>query len=194
MITPTLKEQDETSQLEKLTQSLRSNDIKEREKAKQLILELSRQSPEIRQEVIQRLINILRASSHSATMTRSPEFAQEWQEAVDILGSLQATEAIDALIECLDRDDGISGLGPGRYPAALALIKIGHPAIPKLTAAMEQRTVGIRLKAAEVLYAIGDDIAKEALKDVERHQKDKQLDSLIRNMLRDWNKRNKHQP
>jgi hypothetical protein len=130
---PRSVQQSEPSQVDSLIQSLRSDDINEREDAKKLILDLSAKSPEVRQKVIGALLGIVRSSNDRAQLAKCPECPREWKGAVDILGALQATEAIDALLEGLDRDDGVSGLGPSRYPATLAIIKIGQPAIPKLS-------------------------------------------------------------
>ncbi|HEY3028103.1 MAG TPA: HEAT repeat domain-containing protein [Pyrinomonadaceae bacterium] len=176
------------SEMKTLLRHLGSDHKDERENAKRAIVILANESPENRQEVIKELVEIVTVSNKRSPFYESHDRFLSWMEAVDIVGTLRATEAIDVLIQCLDCDVGVSGLGPGRYPAAMAVIKIGKAAIPALAASLEHERLEIRFKAVEALYAIGGDDAREVLRSAERKQSDRLLKSTIRDIIRDWKK------
>ena len=166
---------------------LRSLDEKEREGAKNALIAFSSESASSRQYAIGELLKIIDVRGERADLMVSPERFLEWKEAADILGTLKATEAIDLLVECLDCNNGRTGLGPGRFPATVAIIKFGDEAVPKLAKALEQKSFGIQLRAAQALYVIGSDAAKESLEGALRETKNKRMAAEIKDLLRNWN-------
>jgi HEAT repeat protein len=182
------------SQVKTWIQTLRSPDEGKREAAKNEIIALSGRSPESRQYTIKELIKVVAVPGGRAELIESPQRFSEWREAINILGTLRATEAIDVLIDCLDCNNGSSGLGPGRYPATVAIIKTGEEAIPKLTVALEQKPEGIRFMAVQALYSIGGEKAKGVLETASRKESNKQMLSVIRGALRNWSESGKYKP
>jgi HEAT repeat protein len=182
---------DESSQMETWLHDLQSEDTNKREKAKKSILALAGESDEKRQYVIKELLKIVSspdgATAKSVQFMKHPELYLEWTEVTDILGTMKATEAIDALVQCLDCNDGNFGLSPYRFPATAAIIKIGEEAIPGLATALKQKSVMTRFMAAQALYGIGGDRAKETLVEALRTEKDRQTASAFKFLLRDWN-------
>lgn len=191
---PTQSGPSELSQMDSLIRHLRSENQGERDDAKQGILTLADKSEQARQGVIDELIKLATAPGGSAELMASRERFLEWKEATDILGVLKATEAVDTLIQCLDCDIGVSGLGPGRYPAAIAIIRIGDEAIPKLASALAEKPTGIKFMAAQALYSIGGEKAKEILEEASRRERDRQTADMIKSLLRDWNNSGKYKP
>lgn len=181
------EEQKDFSQVESWIRNLRSNDAAEREAAKNEIITFSAKSPEARQYTIKELLPIVKVSEGPTELWKSQPRFFEWKEATDILGTIKATEAIDVLIDCLDCNNGPSDLGPGRYPATLAIIKMGDQAIPKLAFALEEKTLGVRYRAAQALYLIGVDSAKAVLEKAVRNNKNAQTTNVIKAFLRNWN-------
>jgi HEAT repeat protein len=76
--------------------------------------------------------------------------------AVDLLGDLRATEAIDILVRNLN-ETGQNGIVISLHyrPVASAIAAIGAPAIPRLIVALSDEDRGIRWEAASTLARIG---------------------------------------
>ncbi len=125
-------------------------------------------------------------SDGAGELVRSQERFQEWSEATDILGRIKATEALDTLIGCLDCNDGRFGLSLGRFPAALAVLRFGEMSIPKLSAALRHKNPMVRHKAAEVLYAMGGDTAKQEVKKALPNERVPWIAQAMKNMLGTW--------
>lgn len=158
----------------------------ERDSAKQRLLDFSERSLASRQCLIAALLKIATVSDGGAQFIKSPERFREWSEATDLLGRIQATEALDVLISCLDCNDGKFGLSLGRFPAALAVLRFGESAIAKLSAALNHKNPAIRHKAAEVLHALGGDEAKREVKKARLHERVRWIADSMENMLRTW--------
>jgi HEAT repeat protein len=178
-------EQEDFNRVKAWIQDLQSQEDTKRKTARDNIIAYSAKSPESRKIVIEGLLELVNITGGCAELTKYPSRLSEWREAVDILGTIRATESIDMLINSLNCSYGPSGLGPERYPATLAVIKMGEGAIPNLANALEQKPVEIRFRAVQALYVIGGDRAKEVLK--KAANKDRQLASVIKDMLRKWN-------
>lgn len=177
-------DQEDFSEVEFWIINLRSYDENKREAAKKAIIAFSVKSPETRQRIIKELIKV--ATAERMDLIKSPPRFFAWREAVEILGTIKATETIDVLIDCLDCNNGPAGLGTGRYPAILAISKLGNEAIPKLADALDIRP-DIRFRVAQALYLIGGDRAKDVLGKAMQKGMDKQTTSVIRKMLQNWN-------
>lgn len=132
----------------------------ELESAKQRLLANANRSPECRGEVIAGLIQAM----------DKPEFDtlrdfHLWRYGADLLADLKGTEGLDLLIKHLSLTDGTSPMNVSHYPAMGGVIKFGPPAIPKLSAALQQNTDrNYRLRAIFCIAQIGGPTAVPALR------------------------------
>ena len=78
----------------------------------------------------------------------------------------QGAEALDLLIANIDFTDGFSTtISESHFPALVAIVRIGQPAIPKLQAVLSNDSESDRRKFAAFCIAyMGGDHAKMALK------------------------------
>ena len=81
--------------------------------------------------------------------------ADAWMAAVKVLGKLRATEALDVLVDHLDRT-GQNGFLMSIHirPVYSALVNMGEPAVPKLIEALAHPKRDVRMVAAWVLFSI----------------------------------------
>jgi len=191
-LSPYQDKHDEASEMDSLIRALRFDEKHKRDTAKREILAISNKSQTARNYVIKELLKIASVQNGRAELVSSSGRYYEWSEAVDILGTIKVPEALDVLIECLDCNDGAFGFSPNYFPAAVATIKIGEQSIPKLGQALGKDRRGIRYVAAQALYAIGGDKAKETLEKAMRKETDQDMASAMRDMLNNWDNSNKH--
>ena len=113
---------------------------------------IAEQSPEGRAQVIKALIKVV----DDPEAKREWPIAHRWILAVDLLGYLRATEAIDALVANLDHT-GENGIMSSIHfaPVNRALDNIGKPAVPQLIQALGSDQEEIRFQAALTLARIG---------------------------------------
>lgn len=113
---------------------------------------LAEQSPEGRTEVIQALIDVVKDSAAK----REWPVARRWIMAVDLLGTLRATEAVEILISNLDHTGENGIMSSVHYqPVARALERIGKAAVPGLIQALASEQDEVRLQAEQTLASIG---------------------------------------
>lgn len=145
------------------------------------LLEIADRSAESRARVIERLLDVV----EDPTAQDEEPIAQAWMTAVEVLGKLKATEAIDALVEHLDRT-GQSPLAASTdiRPTNSALANIGEPALPKLIQALSHPNPAIRMEAAMVLFNINKDKARAALESVCRTEQDKQVKGVFEDVIK----------
>ena len=87
-----------------------------------------------------------------------------WRYGSTLLGDLKATEGLDLLIKHLSFTDGTS-INIAHYPAMIAVMDIGRPALPKLGVALRQNSdVSYRYKAVFCIAQIGGPIATHELR------------------------------
>jgi len=146
-------------------------------KRQQRLLQIAAESPESRNDVIDALLKTL----EEPRVRAFHGYRLLWFLVCDSLGKLRATRAIDTLVELLDADDGITGIPVENRPAVMALIKIGKPALGRLTtvvvAANSSRKT--RMRAAEALAGIGGPTATKALRQALETEKDEGVRSFI---------------
>jgi HEAT repeat protein len=123
-----------------------------RQNVESRLLEIAQQSTEGRTEVIEALIRVVR---DPAARTEWP-VAHRWILAVDLLGDLRATAAIDTLITNLDHtgENGVMS-SINIAPVGRALEKIGEVAVPGLIQALDSDQEEISLQAGHTLANIG---------------------------------------
>jgi|SRR5215813_3284519 len=124
------------------------SDTMERVRARLVLI--ANESPDSRKSVISALIVVL---NHPKT-AEDFNTVDQWKFAVKLLGELKAVEAIDDLVNLLDRTGEDSPVR--RPPVRTALARIGKPAIPQLIAALINSNEVIRREASEALGEIGD--------------------------------------
>ncbi|MDT5270147.1 MAG: hypothetical protein QOH49_2333 [Acidobacteriota bacterium] len=139
-----------------------------------------------RQYVVGELLKLVAVTDWREEFLRSPERYREWKEAVDMAVTIRATEALDPLVACLECNNGMSGLGPGRFPSVMAVVKFGDEAVPRLAQALRQKPPAARFRVAQALYVIASDSSREALSAALRETKDRQFAAELRELLRNW--------
>lgn len=174
-----------------LIRRLRSSSQKTRDRAKNEVLVLGKQSPNSRQCVISTMrkifAKVIRQHSNGLMFAvRSPRSYRQWSEVTDTLGTMKATEALDLLIDNLDYNNGTTTLGVGHFPAARATVAFGDEAIPGLLRALKNGSVTKKYLAAFTLREIGGDKAKQALVRAISEEKDVQTSADLNNLLQNW--------
>lgn len=117
---------------------------------------LATESAEARSEVIDSLIKIMEDPAELRPDLGAFGSALRWTAAVNVLGEIRATEAIDILVRNLDQTGEFGTISSIHYrPVTSALRKIGEPAVPRLIEALSERKPSVRVQAASTLAAIG---------------------------------------
>jgi len=123
----------------------------------------ARTSPACRRQVVQALIRSLAQTTNPKANQYENFFL--WLHGASLLADLKATEALDLLIANIEFTDGWSAsISESHFPALVAILKIGEPAIPKLQHTLTNDTSPNRRKFAafDIAY-IGGSEAKKAL-------------------------------
>jgi HEAT repeat protein len=117
------------------------------------LLRIADQTPELRSEVIEALLRVL----EDPEAGKEAPVAYRWTTAVNVIGELRATEAIDILIKNLNRT-GENGLVSSihYHPVARALAKIGEPAIPQLIEVLSSSDEDISYQAELAIVNMGE--------------------------------------
>jgi len=133
-------------------------------KVSESFLTKARTANECRIQVIQALISSMTQATNPTTNQYENFFL--WLHGASLLGDLQATEALDLLIANIDFTDGWSAsISESHFPAVVAILRIGQPAIPKLHTVLSNDPKSHRRKFAAFCIAyIGGSQAKTALK------------------------------
>ena len=177
--------------LDKLLQDLRFGNDSERSAAKVILVEQSNKSVTARATLIKALLPSIKGPNRSVEFMRNPDLYEQWRPVVELLGTIRAVEAIDDLIECLDCNTGLFSLSPDTFPATRAIIQIGDQAIPALSRAIEDKPRLERYLAAVALTEIGGEKALVIVEKAARREKDKELASSFRKLLKNLNNSNK---
>jgi HEAT repeat protein len=157
------KEGDVISNLEK---SLWSKEPSVRTHGETELLSLAKSSAELRNRVIQELMKSVESQDeldgHHFVLINTFLF---WRSATIIFADLQAIEAIDVMIRCIDSSNGLSG-NMGEPPSAYALVRMGTIAIPKLSQALHNEPNSAnRVRIVLCLSRIGGPQARAALRE-----------------------------
>jgi hypothetical protein len=130
-------------------------------KVSEYLLGKAKAAPACRTQVVQALISSLEQATNPTPNTYENYFL--WQHGATLLAELKATEALDRLIANIDLTDGLS-TSLSHFPALVAILKIGEPAIPKLQYTLTNDLTPSRRKFAGFAIAyIGGSEAKKAL-------------------------------
>jgi hypothetical protein len=109
-----------------------------------------------------------------------------WLHGASLLADLRATEALDLLIAHIDLTDGWSAsISESHFPALVAILRIGQPAIPKLQVALSSEPESSRRKfVAFCLAYIGGREARMALKGAQPRETDPCLKGFLEATLK----------
>jgi len=177
--------------LDKLLHDLRFGNESERSAAKAILVEQSNKSVTARATLIKALLPSIKGPNRSVEFMRNPDLYKQWRPVVELLGTIKAVEAIEDLIECLDCNTGLFLLSPDAFPATRTIIRIGDQAIPVLSRAIEDRSPLEKYLAAVALIEIGGEKAQAIVEKAARREKDKELASTFRILLKNLNNSNK---
>lgn len=162
--------------VEELVTFLSSSDTAVRTAAEDELLKMAQSSTSRRETVISALLNSVRQipelnGSHTDLSVTTLAF---WESFTSLAWRLKAIEAIDAMITCIHCSNGYSG-NMGEPPAAYAIVRMGPPAVPKLSDALLQEDNGYkRINLVLCLSRIGGPESKRALTKALSTEKDKQ--------------------
>jgi hypothetical protein len=144
------------------------------------LLTKARTANECRTEVVQALISGLAQATNPTTNQYQNFFF--WLHGANLLADLKATEALDLLIANIDFTDGWSAsIRESHFPALVAILRIGQPAIPKLQIVLTNDPESDRRKfAAFAIAYIGGSQARKTLTSALQSE----TDSCVKNFVR----------
>lgn len=121
------------------------------ERVRTRLVQLAQESPESRKTVIDSLITVLNDPKGQFDLSG----VDRWRLSAILLGELNATEAIDALISKISWTSYDLSPHP-RPPVRTALVRIGKPAVPRLLLALSDQNWSVRWESSEALKEIGE--------------------------------------
>jgi hypothetical protein len=107
-----------------------------------------------------------------------------WYAAAVTLGGLEATEAVDALVQHIDYKEGLADFPDGASATTWALYQIGEPSVGALASVLSNGGVAARKKAADALGLIQGERAEQALQRARQVEKEKSVTDSIDDALR----------
>ena len=160
-------------------------------KASESVLTKARTSVSCRTQVVQALISTMAQATDPAANQYENFFL--WLHGASLLGDLKATEALDLLIANIAFTDGWSAkISESHFPALVAIVRIGQPAIPKLRTVLSNDPDAHRRKFAAFCIAyIGGDQAKMALKSALPREADPCVSRFLQVSLETFNNKTK---
>lgn len=168
-------------------QSLRSAENQDEvEISKRKIITLSHKSKLLRHEVIKELMKIIDTPEAHSKQVIDLDYYRVLCASTELLGDLEAKEAIPLLIDIISCNDGMVSLSTSQLPAARALVAIGEDSIEGLKKVVLEEASPRKYPALLALSEIGGDKAKEVLVETLRNEKDEQLRMVIKQMLQNW--------
>lgn len=170
-----------------LLNQLKTKDREEVKKIKIQILEKAKISSETREFIIYQLLKNVDFHDFE-TIKKDRETRLIWESSTDILGDLEAEEAIKYFIQCLDCGYAFSNSNR-EYRASFAILKLKEKAVPSLILALRNGRIEIRETSVTALTWIGGHLAKQALESALKTEKDEQILKSIEYGLRGLNRR-----
>ena len=160
-------------------------------RASESLLTKARTSKSCRTQVVQALISTMAQATDPAANQYQNFFL--WLHGASLLADLKATEALDLLIANIAFTDGWSAkISESHFPALMAIVRIGRPAIPKLRTVLSNAPDAPRRKFAAFCIAyIGGDQARMALKSALRREADPCVNRFLQISLEAFNNKTK---
>ena len=173
--------QSDDSVVTTLVGSLWSPERQVRKDSERKLIVLAQTSPQKRELVINKLLNVVNGQpeldgTHNILNT-SFDF---WSSVTKIFAELDATEAVDVLIRCIQCSNGYSG-HMGEPPASVALVRMGQAVLQKLSNALTRDPNAYRrMKMVLCIARIGGSEAISALEQRLQAERDKDVRKMIR--------------
>ena len=173
--------QDDDALTTALVNSLSSTTDQIRTDSEKKLIDFARISSARRELVINKLLSSVKAEkeldgTHTILETSFPY----WQSVTNIFAELNATEAVDVLINCVQCGNGWSGT-MGEPPASFALVRMGTPILPRLSKALSQESVpNKRAKIVLCIARIGGSEAISFLEQALRSESDREVRKVIK--------------
>jgi hypothetical protein len=154
----------------------------------QSLLTKARRAPACRTQLVQTLI---RGMEQAENTTNHSENYHLWKNGANLLAELKATEALDLLIANIALNDGFpSSLDD--FPAVVAILRIGVPAIPKLQTVLSNDSAPDRRRFAALCIAyIGGAEARKALTSALPSEADPCVKNFLRISVQAFNNKEK---
>jgi PBS lyase HEAT-like repeat-containing protein len=169
-----------------LIQNLQSEQTTD--EARNELLKLGRSDPEVRQYLTAHLPPLIESGPSARICPGYP--CQGWRNAVELAGNLKIGEASAALARWISVKDVNPWPGIHPYgnkveinPSALALSRIGDPAIPALRHVLDSGSPGEHALAVRALCTINTPKAKAVLGEELPHESDPNLQAQIKRVL-----------
>lgn len=176
-----------------LVQKLHS--VESTDEARKQLLSLGKAEPDVRRHLATELPAMIQAGPKSCPPSEISDVVKRWHtcpwfNAVELAGQLKIAEAVPALAPWVGWR-APAPLLPAMeeqllfHPAAKALAEIGDPAIPVLKRVLNSRNPEEHAKAVRALCIIRTPNAKAVLRDNLAHESDRDLQTMIKNALRE---------
>jgi hypothetical protein len=149
------------------------------------LIKLAGKSEVLRKEVIKSLIKVVKDKK---LLESQKSFRyRTWYEVVELLWILNATEAIEILIENLDYTADKKDVLFNYYPVVEFMSKISPPPFDKLEKILiESNNTTTKINVVKCLELIASDKAKELLLKALKLEKDAKTQEYIKKVLNNW--------
>jgi hypothetical protein len=159
-------------------------------KARRALMNFARQSNACRQQVVHALMKAM--DKPNLDFERQPSNYYLWREGSQLLGELNAIEALDLLISHLDKTNGFHSFSMVFQPAILGVRQMGQAAVPKLALALKKNpTASVRMAVAYCLTCIGGKLALTALTEAQAGETNQCVANFIKVSLNTFTYRSK---
>lgn len=164
-----------------LVSSLWSTTDEVRTDAEKKMIAFAQTSPTRRELVINKLLSSVNAEKElDGTHTILKTTFLYWKSVTDIFAELDAREAVDILIRCVQCSNGYTG-NMGEPPASYALVRMGKPILPTLSKALSQEPDAYkRMKIVLCIARIGGSKAISDLEQALRSESNKEVRNIIK--------------
>lgn len=144
------------------------------------LVSVAKRSAECRSQVVQALMTAMKQPGKDNGLggVDSETYAL-WHNGADVLGELQATEALDLLIANFGLTDGLSS-SLGHFPALGPIISMGQFSIPKLQEVLSKNPEPFRRKFAVFCLA---SIGGTTVRDVLSKAASRETDSCVKKFI-----------
>lgn len=174
-----------------LVSSLWSTKDEDRADSEEKIIAFAQKSPAKRELVINKLLSSVNAEKElDGTHTILNTSFLYWKSVTNIFVELNATEAVDVLIRCVQCSNGMTG-NFGEPPASVALVRMGKPILPRLSKALgEELDAYKRMKLVLCIARIGGSEAISYLEQALGSETHKDVRNVIKFNLSEMKSKN----
>jgi HEAT repeats len=187
-LAPGAAAQDAHQQGEKLRgliNSLSSTDDELRSQSEQELIRIGNQSAATRSVIIHELVSSVNSHEEldGSHLVLASTFLY-WRSVTSVFVALAAVEGVEVLVRCIQCSNGYSG-NMGEPPAAVALVRMGDIAVPKLSQALAEEPNSSKRSAIVICLArIDSPNSKDVLRQALKKEPNKDVRSYIKTALR----------